>query len=151
MSSSNPHAMRDAVALGLGITLYYASPDMIRSRPMRFVVKTLSCAIPATFQIASEKAKTGAISDAEPKDAESKDADADLKDTDQHHVKPHMLAIGGALVAGSLGMSFLTERAIFRRGERRRAEDKRLAHSQFALVAGISAGVVSYLSDRFDD
>ncbi|SDU77927.1 hypothetical protein [Arcanobacterium phocae] len=146
MSSSNPHAMRDAVALGLGITIYYASPDFIRSRPMRFVVKTLSCAIPATFQITSEKAKTSIISD-----ADLKDSNVDLKDSDQHQVKPHMLAIGGALVAGSLGMSILTERAIFRRGERRRAEGKRLAHSQLALVGGISAGIVSYLSDRFDD
>ncbi|USR79578.1 hypothetical protein [Arcanobacterium pinnipediorum] len=146
----------ESAAFGSSIAIYYACPDVIRSRTARFFVKSASFALPnayllnETLHILNTPIETDA--DHDVTDVEL-DNDAVATDTKMDLLRaPLPLLIGaGLLVCGSLVLSLRAERAIFRRGERRRAEGKRFAHSQFAIIAGIATGVGNYILDSIDD
>ncbi|QRV02375.1 hypothetical protein JTE88_01010 [Arcanobacterium phocisimile] len=166
--SSNQNLMNSLITGG-SIAAYYASPDLFRSRTTRFFVKTAATLLPFAYMHMTKQLPMSITleSEADMKAREATEAEANptpndvevrtiedaenTPDVDPLEIPAPFIIGAGLAACASIAFSVWEERAIFRRGERRRAEGKRLAHSQLALVGGISAGVVSYLSDRFDD
>ncbi|QJC21232.1 hypothetical protein [Arcanobacterium buesumense] len=148
-NSANPHITRDALAVGLGVTVYYACPDMIRSRVARFFVKSVATIVPAGIVASSQLDQHKLKMCSRATETATSDVATDAEEnSEQLEMTAPVFVTLGAILAGSIWLSVLTERAIFRRGERRRAKGKRFAHSRFAIVAGLASAITSYLEVR---
>lgn len=125
-----------AIGFGLGTLAWYAMPDVIRSRPLRVLAKAgLSAALVAGIAATDDGQITTAL-------GESLDTL-----TDQVWGTKKAMAVGaGAALAlvGTIAVTVIGEHAIYQRGERRRAEGVRAAHTRQGLVMGVlgvAAGV----------
>lgn len=153
-----------AVVAGVATTAYYASPDLIRSRARRGWAKAgLAAVITATSvpemlrsRAQQQAAQAHAAREAAAARAadgvhvtDGTDADDVTEPVDWRQLWSTMPTRGrvsvGAAAAGFLGVSAAVvvgaERWVFRRGERRRAEGVRWAHTRPAVVWGVVSTV----------
>lgn len=122
-----------AVATGVLTTAWYALPDVVRSRPLRAVLKTcLAGGGGAAWWVLRQ------TSAPEP--------GPDVYDEVIHAVNRapgRALAIGAVALGGGTALSVAGEKALFALGERRRARGVRWAHTLPALGWGVVAGVAT--------
>ncbi|WP_175957054.1 hypothetical protein [Schaalia sp. Marseille-Q2122] len=126
----------NAVINGGGILVWYAMPDVVRSRAVRTLLKAgiLSAMV---HHGAREVSK---VSD-EVKEAVEEARENGISVAPFIGAGVAMAAVGG--VAAVFG-----ERFLFRRGERRRAEGRALAHTRQAVPLAL-LGVLPVLLDRY--
>lgn len=128
MSVDPARSARLALAGGTFLTVlaWYALPDAVRSRPLRVALKTgLLGATVAGLATVPE-----AYSPFTPAPASADEPAAQLS--------PAAFAtLATATAAASVGLTVWGEKAIFARGERRRAAGVRCAHTR--LAAGLAA------------
>lgn len=150
---STPPASRvlTAAVTGLASTAYYATPDLIRSRAGRGWAKAaltgvvLAASVPDLRRDLEETRARRAAAAQDPHEEQ----------VDWHELwaslspgrRASACAAGAAVLAVSVGSVVAVERAVFRRGERRRAAGVRFAHSRPALVWGVLGTVLSLLPD----
>lgn len=134
-SSGQPLAVSPrtwAAAAAATVLAWYALPDLVRSRGLRGVVKTGLLAVTAVG--AAAVPDTWDCAGKVPEQVEA--AVADLP-------KPAVAAIA---VAGAVGATALTvwfEKAVYARGERKRAEGARFAHTVPAVVMAAATAAVA--------
>ncbi|MDO5060101.1 MAG: peptidase S9 [Actinomycetaceae bacterium] len=127
-SEKNPKVSYSLVWTGATFA-WYAMPDFCRSKKMRFLGKS------ALF--------TGVLLhelhlDASGEQTARLEAAADKVASDWS--KERQLLVAGTVLAASVGATVALEKFIFRRGERKRAEGRRLAHTKQALwLSGLAA------------
>ena len=125
-------------AAGVGATVaWYALPDYVRSRPLRGLVKAGLLGVLGWSMVA--QLPEGA--ELQPYDDEvdcSKGAEAAGEDPldDITEADPSELAVLAGAAVGSAMITVGVERWLFRRGERRRAQGSRFAHTRQGLVLG---------------
>lgn len=144
--------VRPALLTGALAVAYYASPDIVRSRTLRGVVKTTLVTGITALSIDDwrrERAAEAARVDA----AAETEAEPDV--VDEEHVPTAELirripagkgaalaAVAGGAMAASIVVTVAAERWIHRRGETRRASGARLPHTVPALLwGGIAAAL----------
>ena len=127
------------LAVGTGATLaWYALPDYVRSRPLRALVKTgLLGAI--GWSIVTMLPEEGELPPYDDETDCSKGSPVAGEDplTGVTEAEPRELAVLAGAALGSALITVGVERWLFRRGERRRAEGVRLAHTRQGLVLGV--------------
>lgn len=127
------------IAVGAGATLaWYALPDYVRSRPLRALVKTgLLGAI--GWSIVTMLPEDGELPPYDDETDCSKGSPVAGEDplTGVTEAEPRELAVLAGAALGSALITVGVERWLFRRGERRRAEGVRLAHTRQGLVLGV--------------
>ena len=126
-------------AAGVGATVaWYALPDYVRSRPLRALVKTgLLGAI--GWSIVTMLPEEGELPPYDDETDCSKGSPVAGEDplTGVTEAEPRELAVLAGAALGSAMITVGVERWLFRRGERRRAEGVRLAHTRQGLVLGV--------------
>ena len=130
------------LAVGTGATIaWYALPDVVRSRPLRGLVKvgllgamgwSLVSLMPAGDELP-------------PYDDEMDCSEAKTEDPldGVTEAEPRELAVLAGAVLGSAVVTVAVERWLFRRGERRRAAGVRLAHTRQGLALGVLEAVAT--------
>lgn len=113
-----------AFAVGAGTFVYYALPDVIRSRALRTVIKTALVGAMAAAIVQYQRKTAVEI---EPDDRE------DLAETLADIPTPTLIAGGLALAGGSIALTVWIEKKIFARGEARRAAGVSGAHTRQAI------------------
>ena len=126
------------LAAGVGATVaWYALPDYVRSRPLRGLIKTgllgvigwsLVSMLPDEPELAHYDDEVDCSKGAE---AAGEDPLDDITEAD-----PSELAVLAGAAVGSAMITVGVERWLFRRGERRRAQGSRFAHTRQGLVLG---------------
>ena len=138
------------VAVGAGATLaWYALPDYVRSRPLRGLIKTgLLGAI--GWSIVAMMPEDGELPPYDDETDCSKGSPVAGEDplTGVTEAEPRELAVLAGAALGSAMITVGVERWLFRRGERRRAEGMRFAHTRQGLVLGAleAVGAVATLA-----
>ena len=127
-------------ASAAGVTFaYYALPDLVRSKPLRFIGKSALLAVSSAQVLKTDSADLSA-------------AASELKTylTDADSVRT---ATGVAAAAASAALAAITlgEKAIYRRAERKRAAGSPRAHTKQALVLGALTGVLLYAIESSDN
>ena len=129
--------VRAAALTALGTTAYYAVPDVLTHRGSRAVAKT-GIVVAMVTLLAGRK-------DLLQEAGISKDDLSELRSQWNRRTpkeKAVIAAVAAVSAAGGIALTVAGERAIYRRGERRRAAGKRGAHLRGALVLGaLSAGM----------
>ena len=123
------------LAVGAGATLaWYALPDVVRSRPLRGLVKvgllgargwSLVSLMPEGDELPPYDDET---------DCSEEKTDDPLDGVTE--AEPRELAVLAGTVLGSAVVTVAVERWLFRRGERRRAQGARFAHTRQGLALG---------------
>ena len=143
------------LAVGAGATLaWYALPDVVRSRPLRGVMKagllgaigwSLVSMLPDEPELAPYDDEVDCSKGAEAADEDPLEGVTEAA--------PCELAVLGGAVAGSALVTLALERWLFRRGERRRASGVRFAHTRQGLALGGLAAVLdaATLASRSQD
>lgn len=126
------------LAAGVGATVaWYALPDYVRSRPLRGLIKTgllgvigwsLVSMLPDEPELAPYDDEVDCSKGTE---AAGEDPLDDITEAD-----PSELAVLAGAAVGSAMITVGVERWLFRRGERRRAQGSRFAHTRQGLVLG---------------
>lgn len=127
-SEGNPRASYVLVWSGASFA-WYAMPDFCRSKSLRFLGKSALAAgvLLHELHLDATGAQTARLEEAVDKVAAG-------------WSKERQLLAGGAVLVATLGATVAFERFVFRRGERKRAQGSRLAHSKQALVlTGLAA------------
>lgn len=119
-----------AAASGAAVTAWYALPDAVSDRTTRALLKA-SLLVGTVVVLARQ--------------ADSPDAPA-VVDAPAAP-KPAVLLGGVALLGVGSGLSVWLERAIFRRGERRRTEGHRWAHTGLAIAMGAVTAVAAWVDE----
>lgn len=125
-----------ALAVGAGSFVYYALPDVIRSRALRTVIKT---GLIGAMGAAVVQHQRNAEVEIEPDDRE------DLAETLADIPTPTLIAGGLALTGASIALTVWIEKKIFARGEARRAAGVSGAHTRQAIglaALGAIAGAI---------
>jgi hypothetical protein len=131
-----------AGGLGLGSVAWYAMPDLIRSRGVRTLVKSGLLAGMTASLVATDDGRLG--------EATSVLLER-LSDQVWGTRKAMMASALAVLVTGGVVAATVAgERAIYRRGERRRAAGVRLAHTRQALALGL-LGAATAVFEVMDD
>lgn len=131
-----------AGGLGLGSVAWYAMPDLIKSRGVRTLVKSGLLAGMTASLVATDD---GRVSEAASVLLE--------RFSDQVWGTSKAITAGALAVlvtGGVVAATVAGERAIFRRGERRRASGVRLAHTRQALALGL-LGAATAVLEVMDD
>lgn len=163
---TTPPASRVLVAAvtGAATTAYYATPDLIRSRPARGWAKAgLAAVITAAAVPDLRKARADASARRVRREQEARRAATTSEPAEEPIEEPIGLrdaldsmpprarvvlgATAAALVAGSVAMTVAGERWIFRRGEVRRAAGRSWPHTRAAVVWGLIAGGLLLVPD----
>lgn len=128
-----------AIAAGVTFT-FYAMPDFIRSKTLRFFGKTALLAVSSAQITQSDAAQWNDSI----KDVQSflEDADADELTTTAGVVA----AVGSVAVASVV----VGENTIFNRAEKKRAKGKKLSHTKQALVLAALTGGLLYALESAD-
>ena len=134
------------IAVGAGATLaWYALPDYVRSRPLRALVKTgLLGAI--GWSIVTMLPEDGELPPYDDETDCSKGSPVAGEDplTGVTEAEPRELAVLAGAALGSAMITVGVERWLFRRGERRRAQGARFAHTRQGLALGaLEAGLTA--------
>lgn len=149
---STPPASRvlNAAVTGLASTAYYATPDLIRSRAARGWAKAaltgvvLAASVPDLRRgLEESRARRAAAQDPEEEQVDW----GELWGSMTPRRRASVCAAGAAALAVSVGSVVAIERAVFRRGERRRAAGVRFAHTRPAVVWGVLGTALSLLPD----
>lgn len=151
---STPPASRvlNAAVGGLAATAYYAAPDLIRSRAGRGWAKAALTAVVVATSVPD--LRRGLAEARAQREADAQDPaveQVDWRDTWESLAPRGRASVvaGGALALAAAGGSVVAiERAVFRRGERRRAAGVRLAHTRPALVWGALTAAIALLPDQ---
>ncbi|WP_182112578.1 MULTISPECIES: hypothetical protein [unclassified Actinotalea] len=159
-------AVVEGVVAGTVAALWYALPDVVRSRGRRVVLKTALVAAGGAYGVALARRER------QEADGAADEATADTATTPEEAAlariraltstvpvldagaagpppppdRTRVLLIGAAVLAGTVATvagTVALERAIYRWGERRRARGVRLPHTQTGLVAGLLLGLSS--------
>ena len=133
------------LAVGTGATIaWYALPDFVRSRPLRALVKTgLLGAI--GWSIVTMLPEDGELPPYDDETDCSKGSPVAGEDplTGVTEAEPRELAVLAGAALGSAMITVGVERWLFRRGERRRAEGVRFAHTRQGLALGALEAVAT--------
>lgn len=131
-------SVAQAVITGVATALWYAMPDLVRSRPARVALKLgLIGAGGAGWVLARPE-------QADPVGPQGPDVFDEVFEAVRS--KPaESLGIGASVVGLSAVIGVLGEKAIFRFGERRRARGVRGAHLVPAIVLGVLGAVTARL------
>lgn len=123
------------LAVGTGATVaWYALPDVVRSRPLRGLMKvgllgamgwSLVSLMPEGDELPPYDDET---------DCSQEKTDDPLDGVTE--AEPRELAVLAGAVLGSAVVTVAVERWLFRRGERRRTQGARFAHTRQGLVLG---------------
>ncbi len=142
----------NAAVGGLAATAYYATPDLIRSRAGRGWAKAALTAVVVATSVPDLRrglAEVRAQREADAQDPEAEQVDwSAMRDAMSPGARAAAIGAGAAVLAASVGSVVAIERAVFRRGERRRAAGVRFAHTRPALVWGALTTVVALLPDE---
>ena len=130
------------LAVGTGATIaWYALPDVVRSRPLRGLVKVgLLGAMGWSLVSLMPEGDELPPYDDETDCSEEKTEDPLDGVTE---AEPRELAVLAGAVLGSAVVTVAVERWLFRRGERRRAAGVRLAHTRQGLALGVLEAVAT--------
>ena len=126
------------MAAGVGATVaWYALPDYVRSRPLRGLIETGLLGV-IGWSLVSMLPDEPELAPYDDEVDCSKGAEAAGEDPLEGvtEAAPRELAVLGGAVAGSALVTLALERWLFRRGERRRAQGSRFAHTRQGLVLG---------------
>lgn len=133
------------LAVGTGATIaWYALPDVVRSRPLRGLVKvgllgamgwSLVSLMPEGDELPPYDDET---------DCSEEKTDDPLDGVTE--AEPRELAVLAGTVLGSAVVTVAVERWLFRRGERRRAQGVRFAHTRQGLVLGALEAAVTVVT-----
>lgn len=150
---STPQAARVLTAAvgGLAATAYYATPDLIRSRAARGWAKTaltavvLATSVPDLRRAREESRERNRVAaqDAEQEQVDWRKTWAAMAPRG----RATLIAGGAVALVASVGSVVAIERAMFRRGERRRAAGVRFAHTRQALAWGVLSTAAGLLPD----
>lgn len=114
---------------GLTVLAWYALPDVVRSRGVRGVVKTGLLGVTAAGAAMVPEIYPGAAaSPPEPRVEIS---------------RPALIAVAAGATVAATAATVWAEKAIFARGERRRARGVRWAHTPFALVLALGTAALA--------
>ena len=130
------------LAVGTGATIaWYALPDVVRSRPLRGLVK-VGLLGAMGWSLVSLMPEGDELP---PYDDEMDCSEAKTEDPldGVTEAEPRELAVLAGAVLGSAGVTVAVERWLFRRGERRRAAGVRLAHTRQGLALGVLEAVAT--------
>ncbi|GIG34699.1 hypothetical protein [Cellulomonas pakistanensis] len=136
---------------GLATTAYYATPDLIRSRAARGWAKTALAGV--VLASSAPDLRRAREESRERNRAAAQEQGQDQVDwrVTWTSMKPRgratLVAGGATALVASVGSVVLIERAVFRRGERRRAAGVRFAHTRPALVWGVLTTAIAFLPD----
>jgi hypothetical protein len=150
---STPPASRvlNAAVTGLASTAYYATPDLIRSRAARGWAKAALTGVVLAASVSDLRRgleESRARRAAAAQDPEEEQVDwGELWGSMTPRRRASVCAAGAAALAVSVGSVVAIERAVFRRGERRRAAGVRFAHTRPAVVWGVLGTALSLLPD----
>ena len=125
------------VAVGAGATLaWYALPDYVRSRPLRGLIKTglLGAIGWSIVAMMPEDGELPPYDDETDCSKGSPVADDPLDGVTE--AEPRELAVLAGAALGSAVLTVAVERWLFRRGEARRAQGARFAHTRQGLALG---------------
>ena len=134
-------------AAGVGATVaWYALPDYVRSRPLRGLIKTgLLGAI--GWSMVAQLPEAAELPPYDDEDADcSKSSPVAGEDPLEGvtEADPAELAVLAGAALGSAMITVGVERWLFRRGERRRAQGARFAHTRQGLALGaLEAGLTA--------
>jgi len=151
---STPPAPRvlNAALGGLAATAYYAAPDLIRSRAARGWAKAALTAVVVATSVPDMRrglAEVRAQREADAQDPQAEQVDwPAMWGSMSPGARASAVGAGAAVLAGSVASVVAIERAVFRRGERRRAAGVRFAHTRPALAWGVLTTVVALLPDQ---
>lgn len=123
------------LAVGTGATIaWYALPDVVRSRPLRGLVK-VGLLGAMGWSLVSLMPEGDELP---PYDDEMDCSEAKTEDPldGVTEAEPRELAVLAGAVLGSAVVTVAVERWLFRRGEHRRAQGARFAHTRQGLVLG---------------
>lgn len=133
------------LAVGTGATVaWYALPDVVRSRPLRGLMKvgllgamgwSLVSLMPEGDELPPYDDET---------DCSQEKTDDPLDGVTE--AEPRELAVLAGAVLGSAVVTVAVERWLFRRGERRRAQGARFAHTRQGLVLGALEAAVTVVT-----
>lgn len=141
----------NAAVGGLAATAYYATPDLIRSRAGRGWAKAALTAVVVATSVPDVRrglAEVRAQREAAAQDPHDEQVDwSAMWGAMSPGSRASAVGAGAALLAASVGSVVAIERAVFRRGERRRAAGVRFAHTRPALAWGVLTTVVALLPD----
>lgn len=124
MTKSTPN-LPFAAATTVGTFVWYALPDVVRSPVARTLVKGVLLGGGAAVWAGSFGGSHG--------DTNGSDAIDDALYA-MNNTTPAQVGIAGAALAATLAVTAWGEWAIFRRGERRRADGVRGSHARMALL-----------------
>ncbi|MEZ7769366.1 peptidase S9 [Pauljensenia sp. 20925_1_25] len=130
------------LAVGTGATIaWYALPDVVRSRPLRGLVK-VGLLGAMGWSLVSLMPEGDELP---PYDDEMDCSEAKTEDPldGVTEAEPRELAVLAGAVLGSAVVTVAVERWLFRRGERRRAAGVRLAHTRQGLALGVLEAVAT--------
>lgn len=132
MDDSTQRSLFAAAASGV-VFAWYAMPDVVRSRGVRTVLKTGLLGVTAVGA-----AKAPQIYKAAGEDA------PEITDLLEGRDPGVLLAVGGAALVGGTVVTVASEKWIFGRGERLRADGRRWAHTPLALGLAALCGLAAY-------
>lgn len=141
-----PRKVGGAALAGAFGLAWYALPDVVRCRTARVAAKTgLIAAFVAgemAFNVRDEPVPTQAEADevARRRTPENPLPEVDLSN-------PGVIAAGAALLAAGTALTVWGEKALFRRGERRRAEGVKWAHTRQAIPLAAAAAAAMLVPD----
>jgi hypothetical protein len=130
------------LAVGTGATIaWYALPDVVRSRPLRGLVK-VGLLGAMGWSLVSLMPEGDELP---PYDDEMDCSEAKTEDPldGVTEAEPRELAVLAGAVLGSAVVTVAVERWLFRGGERRRAAGVRLAHTRQGLALGVLEAVAT--------
>lgn len=130
------------LAVSTGATIaWYALPDVVRSRPLRGLVK-VGLLGAMGWSLVSLMPEGDELP---PYDDEMDCSEAKTEDPldGVTEAEPRELAVLAGAVLGSAVVTVAVERWLFRRGERRRAAGVRLAHTRQGLALGVLEAVAT--------
>ena len=126
-------------AAGVGATVaWYALPDYVRSRPLRGLVKAGLLGVLGWSMVAQlpEGAELAPYDDEDVDCSKSSPVAGEDPLEGVTEADPAELAVLAGAALGSAMITVGVERWLFRRGERRRAQGARFAHTRQGLVLG---------------
>jgi len=134
-------------ATGVGATVaWYALPDYVRSRPLRGLVKAGLLGVLGWSMVAQlpEGAELPPYDDEDTDCSKSSPVAGEEPLDGVTEADPAELAVLAGAALGSAMITVGVERWLFRRGERRRAQGARFAHTRQGLALGaLEAGLTA--------
>lgn len=137
-----------AAATAANTFVYYALPDVIRTPALRRLARLATVGAMTAVEVTSASPELAKLRDSLADGSASSAATGQTTDT--LSAPKIAIAAGLGVVALFVGVSVAAEKAIFRRGERKRAGGDHFAHTKQALVISALIGTVTAAIDKYD-